>query len=128
MNDYRGLSKGLKGRLRIKLCIRNQSVRRRFQAETLPFLGAGPDIMAARSRDCSNSMAPMRGGGIRIGRNEFRSRNGGVDVGTTFSGTRAAAGTGLKAFDVVRSLLKDQTTSRTAGWRQQKRPRLPNGG
>jgi hypothetical protein len=63
MNDYRGLSKGLKGRLRIKLCIRNQSVRRRFQAETLPFLGAGPDIMAARSRDCSNSMAPMRGGG-----------------------------------------------------------------
>jgi hypothetical protein len=61
-------------RLRLKLRIGNQSVGRRFQAETLLFWEAG-----ARHRGGAESGLQQFDGAdarrIRIGRNEFRARD-----------------------------------------------------
>ena len=70
MNNFIYLAAGIKAILRIKLRIENQSVGYRFQAETLLFWESGRHTVAVRSQDCSNSMAPMRGGsgsGVRSG-------------------------------------------------------------
>jgi hypothetical protein len=74
----------MKARLRLKLRIENQSVGYRFQAETLLFWESGRHTVAVRSQDCSNSMAPMRGG-----RQEFRT---GHAVEATSERSRRRAG------------------------------------
>jgi hypothetical protein len=69
------LSRRHQGNIASKIAHRNQSVGYRFQAETLLFWESGRHTVAVWSQDCSNTMAPMRGGSGLAGTNSAVAKN-----------------------------------------------------